>query len=198
MVRRTLSALALLALSGPAEAGEVDWSQAGGALFAGVEAATAKQAVEPVVAAASAADLLRDKVDAAADRAGLDRRLLHGLVAVESAFQPRAVSPVGAGGLTQLMPATAAELGVTDRFDPDQSLAGGAAYLAAQIARFGDVRLALAAYNSGPGRVLAARDVQQIPETRQFVETVVSCILAQMAGRTVRTARDCAARRPSP
>lgn len=198
MVRRAICTLTVLALTGAAQAGEVDWARAGGPLFAGVEPAPAEASVAPGLEAQAAHDRLRTMVDVAADRAGIDRKLLHGLVAVESSFRPQAVSPVGAAGLTQLMPSTATDLGVRDRFDPVENLAGGAAYLAAQIARFGDLRLALAAYNAGPGRVLAAQDVPPIPETREFVDKVVSCVLAQMAGHAVRTAKDCAASRRTP
>lgn len=192
MVRGTLGTLAALVLAGSAQAAEVDWSRAGGALFAGLELAGPETPVARLAQAAVAPDPLHAMIDAAADTAGVDRRLMRALVAVESAFKPQAVSPAGAAGLTQLMPGTAMDLGVTDRFDPAQNLAGGATYLAAQIARFGDVRLALAAYNAGPARVNAARGVPAIPETRQYVDAVIACVLAQMAGRSVRSARDCA------
>ena len=79
-------------------------------------------------------------VEDAANRHGLDPKLLHALVAVESSYQSRAVSPAGAAGLAQLMPGTAADLGVRDRFDPADNLNGGAAYLAAQLLRFQSLR----------------------------------------------------------
>ena len=110
---------------------------------------------------------------------------------VESAYRPRAVSTAGAGGLTQLMPATARELGVADRFEARANLLGGADYLADQIARLGDLRLALAAYNAGPGRVARLGRVPAIPETQAYVGRVVDCYLALTAGRAVRTAADC-------
>lgn len=92
------------------------------------------------------------------------------------------------------MPATAQELGVADRFDPAENLRGGADYLARQLKRFGDLRLALAAYNAGPGRVAALGRIPRISETEQYVETVVECFLALTAGRAVRSTRAC--RRP--
>jgi len=92
------------------------------------------------------------------------------------------------------MPLTARSLGVADRFDPAANLAGGAAYLARQLMRFGDIRLALAAYNAGPGRVAQLGQVPPIAETRQYVDRVVECYLALSAGRTIRSAKDC--RRP--
>lgn len=91
-------------------------------------------------------------IQQAAAEQGIDPRLLAALVWIESAFKPDAVSRAGAIGLAQLMPGTAAGLGV-DPHDPQQNLRGGATYLRQMIDRFDDVKLALAAYNAGPGRV---------------------------------------------
>ncbi len=107
----------------------------------------------------------------AARRHGLDPRLLAALVWVESSFRPDAVSPAGAVGLTQLMPATAAGLGVDPR-DPLENLEGGARYLAAQIRRFGSVELGLAAYQAGPAAVAAAGGMPSA-STRAYVERVL-------------------------
>ncbi|WP_085339249.1 lytic transglycosylase domain-containing protein [Aquidulcibacter paucihalophilus] len=126
-----------------------------------------------------------------AGETGLDPKLLHALVIVESAYDPGAVSPVGARGLTQLMPGTARELGVTDSFDIVQNLRGGARYLAIQIGRFGDLRLALAAYNSGPGRVARLGRVPDIAETQGYVRDAVDCYLALSAGRGIRHRHQC-------
>jgi hypothetical protein len=116
-----------------------------------------------------------DVIAAAADRHGLDRALLAAMVQVESCFQPRAVSPKGARGLLQLMPATARRFGVTDPFDPLQNLDGGAQYLSWLLARFaGRTDLALAAYNAGEGAV--DRHGGQIPpyhETLHYVNGVL-------------------------
>jgi soluble lytic murein transglycosylase-like protein len=90
---------------------------------------------------------------------GIDPLLLTSLCWTESSFKPNAVSHCGAQGLTQLMPRTAASLGVTDSFDVSQNLNGGAKYLATQMRSFGRVDLALAAYNQGPGTVAAAGGV---------------------------------------
>ena len=70
-------------------------------------------------------------------------------------------------------------------------MAGGAAYLAQQILRFGDLRLALAAYNAGPGRVARLGRIPDIPETQAYVSAVVDCYLALTAGRGVRSSREC-------
>ena len=101
-------------------------------------------------------EAIRDKINATASQVGVDADLLARLVNQESRGNPSAVSPVGARGLTQLMPATAEELGV-DPDDPDENLFGGALYLKRQLERFGgDVRKALAAYNWGPSNVSKA------------------------------------------
>lgn len=126
-----------------------------------------------------------------AGETGLDPKLLHALVIVESAYDPNAISQVGARGLTQLMPATARELGVSNPFDMEQNLRGGARYLAIQIGRFGDLRLALAAYNSGPGRVARLGRVPDIRETQGYVRDAVDCYLALSAGRGIRHRRQC-------
>jgi len=89
------------------------------------------------------------------------------------------------------MPQTAKALGVADRFDTAANLSGGADYLARQLVRFGDLRLALAAYNSGPARVARLGRVPAIAETQQYVTSVIDCYLALSAGCVVRTARDC-------
>lgn len=110
-------------------------------------------------------------IEAAAAAHGVDPRLLAALVWQESAFLPDARSPAGAIGLAQLMPGTAADLGV-DPYDPEQNLHGGARYLRAQLDRFGAVDLALAAYNAGPGEVLDAGGVPPIAQTRDYVTAV--------------------------
>ncbi|HVL39761.1 MAG TPA: lytic transglycosylase domain-containing protein, partial [Fimbriimonadaceae bacterium] len=100
--------------------------------------------------------------------------LLDALVAEESAYDPNARSRAGAMGLSQLMPGTARELGVADPFDPAQNLRGGAKYLAQMLQRFGDLRLALAAYNAGPGAVeKAGLAVPPYRETQEYVERVM-------------------------
>jgi len=113
------------------------------------------------------------EITAAAQRHGLDPALLAGLVRQESNFDPTAGSPAGARGLTQLMPATAASLGVTDVTDPAQALEGGAKYLKQQLDAFGgDVTKALAAYNAGPGAVQRYGGVPPYAETQAYVQKV--------------------------
>lgn len=109
-----------------------------------------------------------------ARRHGLDPALVLAVAAVESAFQPKAVSPKGAQGLMQLMPGTAAELGVQDAFDPADNLDGGSRYLAALLAQYGgDVSKALAAYNAGAGAVKRHNGIPPYRETRDYVKKVL-------------------------
>lgn len=111
-------------------------------------------------------------IEQAANRAGVDPRLLASLAWQESAFRPDARSGAGAMGLTQLMPGTARELGV-DPNDPVANLEGGARYLRKQIDRFGSVELALAAYNAGPGKVARAGGIPDIAQTQDYVRKVM-------------------------
>lgn len=120
------------------------------------------------------------QIEQAANRHGLDPRLLVALVAQESGFRPDARSSAGALGLTQLMPATARELGV-DPHDPEANLDGGARYLRRQLDRFGSVPLALAAYNAGPGRVAAAGGIPDITQTQRYVASVTA-LYARLGG----------------
>ena len=115
-------------------------------------------------------------VRAAASKHALPEALLLAMVAVESAFNDRAVSPKGAKGLMQLMPDTARRVGVTDVFSPDQNVHAGAAYMRVLMNQFaGDLSLALAAYNAGEGAVLrAGRRIPAYPETQHYVRKVLA------------------------
>jgi soluble lytic murein transglycosylase-like protein len=114
------------------------------------------------------------QIAAAATKYGIDPALLKGLIRQESNFNANAQSPVGAQGLTQLMPGTAASLGVTDPTDPAQAIDGGAKYLKAQLDRFGgDASKALAAYNAGPGAVAKYGGVPPYAETQNYVQKVL-------------------------
>jgi len=108
----------------------------------------------------------------AASRYGIDPDMFLRLIQQESSFRPDVVSPKGAIGLGQLMPATAKELGV-DPTDPMQNLEGAAKYLSQQLKRFGDPSLALAAYNAGPTRVAKLGRVPNIAETQNYVKTIL-------------------------
>jgi soluble lytic murein transglycosylase-like protein len=115
------------------------------------------------------------QIQAAAAKHGLDPALLKALIRQESNFDPNAGSPAGAQGLTQLMPGTAASLGVTDVRDPAQAIEGGAKYLRQQLDTFGgDVEKALAAYNAGPGAVQKYGGVPPYAETQAYVKKVMA------------------------
>lgn len=116
-----------------------------------------------------------DEIDQAARRHRVDPALLTALVRQESGFRPDAVSSAGARGLTQLMPATAREVGVSDPSDPRQALDGGALYLRRMLDRFGgDEKLALAAYNAGPGAVSRYGGIPPYAETQRYVTNVMA------------------------
>ncbi len=106
-------------------------------------------------------------------RHSLPPGILDALIWAESAYNPFAVSPVGAVGLAQLMPGTAKALGVANRYDPSASINGGARYLRQMLDRFGSVHLALAAYNAGPGAVLRAGGIPLNGETPGYVARVM-------------------------
>jgi soluble lytic murein transglycosylase-like protein len=123
------------------------------------------------------------EITAAATANGIDPTLLAGLVKQESDFNPSAGSGAGARGLTQLMPSTAATLGVTNVLDPVQSLNGGAKYLKQQLDTFGgDVTKALAAYNAGPGAVQRFGGVPPYAETQNYVRIVQANAAGYQAG----------------
>jgi hypothetical protein len=108
----------------------------------------------------------------AAETHHLDPLLVHSVIQVESNYNPYAVSSAGAQGLMQLMPGTAKDLGVTDSFDPRQNIEAGVKYLKQLKDQYHDDRLALAAYNAGPGAVAKYKDVPPYPETQDYVERV--------------------------
>jgi hypothetical protein len=112
-------------------------------------------------------------IRAAAERYGLDADLIHCVVAVESNFDPKAVSPKNARGLMQLMPQTAAKYGVKDIFDPEQNVNAGTRYLKELLRKYRDLTLALAAYNAGPERVdQYGRRVPPYLETMKYVQRI--------------------------
>ncbi|MGA6925472.1 MAG: lytic transglycosylase domain-containing protein, partial [Desulfosarcina sp.] len=110
-------------------------------------------------------------ISLAAKKYGLSEKLIESVIRAESGFRPDAVSPAGAQGLMQLMPATAKALGVNDPFDVQQNIDGGARYIRQMLDRFGgDVKLALAAYNAGPATVERYNGDVPYRETRTYVQ----------------------------
>ncbi len=106
-------------------------------------------------------------------RYDLPSGLLQALIWTESRFNPMAISPAGAAGLAQLMPGTARYLGVANRHDPVASIDGGARYLREMLDKFGQIHLALAAYNAGPGAVIRAGGIPRNRETPGYVRSVL-------------------------
>jgi hypothetical protein len=117
---------------------------------------------------------IADSIKGAARKYNLPEKLIKSVIQAESNFQADAVSPAGAKGLMQLMPATAKELGVDDPFDVRQNIDGGAGYLRRMLDRFGqDVQLALAAYNAGPGTVEKYNGNVPYRVTQTYIERVL-------------------------
>jgi len=118
--------------------------------------------------------------EAAGQKYNLPPNLLKAVAKVESNFRPNATSKAGAMGIMQLMPGTARGLGVTDAFDPEQNIMGGAKYLRQMLDRFdGDLRLALGAYNAGPGAVAKHGGVPS------FSQNYVSKVLGFLDGEDI-------------
>lgn len=153
------------------------WSSANGVAVAGTNADGANPGFGHQAAATGTSSFRRASylphVYAAEARYALPTGLLDALVWTESRYDPLALSHVGAAGLGQLMPATARELGVTNRFDPVSNIDGAARYLRQMLDRFGVVHLALAAYNAGPGAVTRAGGIPRNGETPTYVRNVL-------------------------
>jgi soluble lytic murein transglycosylase-like protein len=111
-------------------------------------------------------------IEDAAQRHAVDPALVHSVIQVESNYNPYAISPKGALGVMQLIPATARRFGVANAFDARENIEAGVKYLKYLQDMFKDDRLALAAYNAGEGAVMKYRDIPPFPETEQYVYKV--------------------------
>jgi Transglycosylase SLT domain len=139
----------------------------------GTQVSTPRASLASGFAARPKADL-NQVVNDASDRYRLDPDLVNSVIKAESGFNVRAISPKGAQGLMQLMPGTAAELGVPNTFDAEQNVEGGTRYLRELLERYNfDLVKALAAYNAGPQRVEQFGGVPPYYETRAYVARIV-------------------------
>lgn len=124
-----------------------------------------------------------DLIQAAATRHKVSFPLIKAVIKAESNFNPRAVSIKGAKGLMQIMPENYRSLNIRDPFDPEENIMGGARYLRRMLTRFqGNIDLALAAYNAGPGAVAASNRIPPYAETRTYVRRVKRYYEAYKAG----------------
>lgn len=130
----------------------------------------------PPIRSASPSDRSFDlHIQEAATRYNIDPLLIKAVIKQESNFNPYATSGKGAIGLMQLMPGTARDMAVNNAFDPRQNILGGARYLKRLYSQFnGDLALTLASYNAGPERVSPTNTIPDIPETRNYVRTVLA------------------------
>ena len=127
---------------------------------------------------------VRQHIQVAATRFGVDRNLVDAVAWQESRYNPRALSTAGAMGVMQLMPGTARQLGVRNPQDVEQNVVGGTAYLRQQLERFGNnVPLALAAYNAGPGAVMKYGGIPPYRETQDYVRQIMQRLSATSAYR---------------
>jgi soluble lytic murein transglycosylase-like protein len=118
-----------------------------------------------------------DLIKEAAHRHGLPEALIRAVIMTESAFDPLAVSSAGAQGLMQLMPALADEMGVSNVFDPRENIMAGAQYLKSLLeAQKGNIKLALASYNAGPGNVKRYKGIPPFKETRRYVAKIMDLV----------------------
>lgn len=120
---------------------------------------------------------MNDIFDEAASKYGVDANLLKAIGKAESGFNASVVSPAGAMGVMQLMPATARSLGVSDPYDARQNIMGGASYIAKLLKMYdGDVKLALAAYNAGSGNVAKYGGIPPFKETQAYVKKIMEYV----------------------
>ena len=182
MTSRLVAAIAvgILALTSPSAIAEILIEQRDGILYVKNVEPPPPVVAAPLAASPSWAIVTRpaapygELIRAAAARHGLASELVESVIRVESNFEARAVSPKGARGLMQLMPATAAKLGVRNAFDGRQNIEGGVRHLRHLVDRYGgNLALALAAYNAGVEAVGRYGGIPPYPETQAYVARVL-------------------------
>ncbi len=139
-----------------------------------VESLNRGSKVAPISKSSRSKTNLDGLINRIASRYDLDPKLIRAVIRAESNGNPKAVSSAGAKGLMQLIDSTATDMGVRDVFDPAQNIEGGARYLRKLLDEFGDIKLALAAYNAGPEAVKRYGGIPPYPETVSYVRTVWS------------------------
>lgn len=176
MKRASLAAAAALLSAAPASAHVLEITPEGEAVVISAEARTTAPVTERYTVTATAAQrraMLQPELERAGAHVALSPLLLEAVAWAESRFNTQARSSAGAIGAMQLMPGTAADLGVNPHH-PSENVRGGARYLRAMLIEFdGDLELALAAYNAGPGAVRRHNGVPPYPETRAYVAAVL-------------------------
>jgi hypothetical protein len=183
MVQRTLIILSVLCLSWlPGQADIIRKRNADGRLlFTNIPTPSPQLLRESTRTLSSRVDhhapekSLRQLIHHLAQQYDIEPRLVHAIIAIESNYNPRAVSRAGAQGLMQLMPSTAARYRVTNPFDPYANVEGGIRYLKDLLRLFpGDLQRVLAAYNAGENAVLQYGGIPPYPETQQYVQRVLA------------------------
>lgn len=158
-----------------------------------VTPAAAREPMTGLMSASGAVDVSA-AVKAASSRNKLNPDLINSMIRVESGFNPHAVSPKGAQGLMQLMPQTAARMGVADPFNPVENIEGGTRYIRELLDRYHlDLAKALAAYNAGPERVEQYHGVPPYPETIAYVSRVIRNFNGKQSAQNSASAKTAAA-----
>lgn len=139
------------------------------------EVLAAAPVLETIIEPPAIPERYRELITTTAAKHGVDARLVHALIQVESAYHSRAVSPKGARGLMQIMPSTGRQYGALDLFDPQVNLDAGVRHLKSLLKRF-DLPIALAAYNAGEGAVSRFGGIPPFKETRNYVSRILKIL----------------------